>query len=42
MVVLGLSCCTQAFSSCNKQGQLSGFGARASTVVASLAAVHGL
>ena len=42
MVVPGLSCCTLAFSSCDKQGLLSSPGAWASIVVASLVAEHGL
>ena len=35
LVVLGLCCCSQAFSGCSKQGLLSGYGAQASLVAVS-------
>ena len=39
--VLGLRCCTRAFSSCSKQGLLPSCDTQASLLVASLAAEEG-
>ena len=41
-VLLGLGCCARAFSTCQEQGPLFIAGGRLLTVVASLAAEHGL
>ena len=42
MAVLGLRCCTRAFSTCGEQGLLFVVVRRLLTVVASLVAEHGL
>ena len=42
LAVLGLRCCSWAFSSCGERGLLSSCSARASDWVASLAGEHGL
>ena len=42
MAVLGLCCCTRAFSSCGKQGLLFVAVRRLLIVVASLVVEHGL
>ena len=42
LVVLGLRCCVQAFSSCGKGGLLFVVVCRLLTAVASLVAEHGL
>ena len=42
LAVLGLCCCTRAFSSCGERGLLSVAGPGLLTAVASLVAEHGL
>ena len=42
LAVLGLHCCTWAFSGCDEQGLLFSYGALLLIVVASLVAKHGL